>query len=267
MEYNRYLKRSKSDDYINAFRLIEGMAFIEACYDNTLNEGVVDSTKSFMNKIGEIIDKKVNPVAKKAGLHIETKKGLLQYLAAATTSVAKLLYYAVDYYYNKNKDSKEKMIELAKSVKKEDIIDFLLKLDTLTLHLISGPIHQLDALTGTHIWANIKSKAKNVTDVAKDAIKKVEDLKDHLEGQLRQQLQKYANALRRIFGIGEFKKVNEETDVEETTLGADIANPDIKIGGAMAKRLKRKGGCKRRRRRSVDGKSKMCDYNDLDDSK
>jgi len=265
MGYDKYLKRTYNNEYIDAIILIEGMAFIESCSDNTLNEGIVDSAKTFIKKIGEIIDRKVNPVAKKAGLHIETKKGLLQYLAAATTGVAKLLYYAVDYYYNNNNKSKEKMIELAKSVKKEDILDFLLKLDMLTLHLISGPIHQLDALTGTHIWANIKNKTKNVTDVAKDAIKKVENLKDHLEGQLKQQLQKYANALRRIFGIGEFKKVNEETDVEETTLGADVASPDIKIGGAMAKRLKRKGGCKRRRRRSVNGKTKMCDYMDINE--
>jgi len=266
MGYNKHLKRTYNNEYIDAIILIEGMAFIESCHDNIINESVVKSSKEFLSKIGDILNKKVDPVVKKAGLHIETKKGLLQYLAAATTGVAKLLYYTVDYYYNKNDKSKEKMIELAKSVKKEDIIDFLLKLDTLTLHLISGPIHQLDALTGTHIWANIKNKTKNVTDIAKEAIKKVEDLKDHLDGRLRQQLQKYANALRRIFNIGEFKKVNEDKDIEETTVGADVASPDIKIGEPASRYLKRKKcGCKRRRRGSVDGCSNKCNYNNIDE--
>jgi vesicle coat complex subunit len=264
MNYNKYLKSNSQDDYSDAIALIECIVFIEACIDNTLNEGVVDSSKAFLSKIGDIFKNKVEPVAKKAGLHIETKKGLLQYLSSATTSVAKLLYYAVDYYFNKNEESKKKMIELAKSVKKEDIIDFLLKLDMLTLHLISGPIHQLDALTGTHIWANIQSKTKNVTDAAKDAIKKIESLKDHLEGSLKSQLQKYSNALRRLFGIGDFKNVSEGL-LRDETIGSDIAEPDIKIGDTVQRRLKKKkGGCKRRRRRSITGKSKKCDYLDIE---
>jgi hypothetical protein len=174
------------------------------------------------------------------------------------------LYYAVDYYFNNNNESKKKMIELAKSVKKEDVLDFLLKLDTLTLHLISGPIHELDAITGTHIWANIKNKAKSVTDAATDAIKKIESLKDHLEGSLKSQLQKYSNALRRLFGIGDFKKVSEGL-LRDETIGSDIAEPDIKIGEPVQRRLKKKkGGCKRRRRRSITGKSNKCDYADVE---
>ena len=261
MDYNKYLKQNEYED---AFILIEGMAFIEACMDNTINEGVVDSAKVFLTKIGDIFRDKVDKVANKAGLHIETKKGLLQYLSSISTGVAKLLYYAVDYYFNKNNESKKKMIELAKSVKKEDVLDFLLKLDTLTLHLISGPIHELDAITGTHIWANIKNKAKSVTDAATDAIKKIESLKDHLEGSLKSQLQKYSNALRRLFGIGDFKKVSEGL-LRDETIGSDIAEPDIKIGEPVQRRLKKKkGGCKRRRRRSITGKSNKCDYADVE---
>jgi hypothetical protein len=264
MDYNKYLKSTEQNEYSDIIVLIECMAFIEACIDNTLNEGVVDSSKAFLSKIGNILKNKVDPIAKKAGLLIETKKGLLQYLSSATTGVAKLLYYAVDYYFNKNEESKKKMIELAKSVKKEDIIDFLLKLDTLTLHLISGPIHQLDALTGTHIWANIQNKTKNVTDAAKDAIRKIESLKDQLEGSLKAQLQKYSNALRRLFGIGNFKKISEGL-LRDETIGSDIAEPDIKIGEPVQRRLKKKkGGCKRRRRRSITGKSNRCDYVDIE---
>ena len=259
MNYNKYLKNNNQDNYSDAMALIECVVFIEACIDNTLNEGVVDSSKAFLSKIGDIFKDKVEPVAKKAGLHIETKKGLLQYLSSASTGVAKLLYYAVDYYFNKNEESKKKMIELAKSVKKEDIIDFLLKLDMLTLHIISGPIHQLDALTGTHIWANIQKKTKNVTDAAKDAIEKIESLKDHLKGSLKPQLQKYSNALRRLFDIGGHKKVNEGI-LRDETIGSDIAEPDIKISEPVRRRLKKKGGCKRRRRRSITGKTKDCDY-------
>ena len=50
-------------------------------------------------------------------------------------------------------------------VDKGELLDFLLKLDTATMHLVSGPIHTLDAITGWHIGAKIEHAMKG-----KDAI-------------------------------------------------------------------------------------------------
>lgn len=218
---NKYLKTNNN---INIIQIIECLEFLKLCENDNLSEGITDNVKSLLSKIGDIIDNNINPVAKKAGMHIETKKGLLHYLSNISTNSAKLLYYAVSYAKNKNNNDKEKIKEIFKKVNKEDFIDFILKLDMVTLHLLTEPIHMIDAITGTHIWSNVKSKAQKIDDVAHKAISTIENLKDKLEGKLQIQLQNYANALRRIFELGGFKKVNEET------VGSDIAEPDIKIG-------------------------------------
>jgi hypothetical protein len=59
MNYNKYLKSNSQDDYSDAIALIECIVFIEACIDNTLNEGVVDSSKAFLSKISDLFKNKV----------------------------------------------------------------------------------------------------------------------------------------------------------------------------------------------------------------
>jgi hypothetical protein len=65
----------------------------------------------------------------------------------------------------------------------------------------------IDAITGTHIWANIQGKAKAGIDKAKQAIETLEQAKEDLTGKLKTQTQKYINALRRVFDIGDYKKL------------------------------------------------------------
>ena len=243
----KYLKSYESVN--DALFLMEMIVIMDQSKSiNNLDEGVVDSVKDFSNKILNIFNNKiVKPVTKTTGMHIDnSKRGILQYLVSMGTNTSKLLYHAVNGYYNNNEESKRKVKEISKSVKKEDVIDFLLKLDTLTLHWFTGPIHMLDALTGTHIWANVESKSKNISDKAKSAIETLEALKNSLEDKFKTQIQKYVNALRRVFGIGDFNKINEET------ITPDIAEPDIKIGDTVQRRLK-KNKCKQKRRRRRDG--------------
>ena len=242
--YTRYLQQNTSQADVDAITLLEMMVFIEACgMTDELNEGVLDSVKSIGKAIGSVFDKKVKSGAKKLGVHIGTEKGLIQYIGLMGLNSAKLLYYAVDYVYNGNKSAKDKIIEIGKSVKKEQIIDFILKLDVLTLHMLTEPIHIIDSLTGMHIGANIEAAGKEITLRAKDAIISIEKLKNKLEDKLKVKLQIYANALRNIFDIGGFKGVNESI----TT--TDIEHADINIG-KFQKRLKNKS-CKRRRRVST----------------
>lgn len=111
----------------------------------------------------------VESVLKKVGLHAHKSKGLLSYIKSFTTGVGKLFLALL-------KGDGKKAKEILKSVNKEDVLDFLLKLDTGTLHLISGPLHTLDAWTGWHIGANIKAKMEKgtgIVNVIKDNIAKV----------------------------------------------------------------------------------------------
>ena len=63
-----------------------------------------------------------------------------------------------------NKDG-EAAKNVLKGLKKEDVLDFLLNLDMATLHIVSGPIHTIDAITGWHLWANVKDKAKGAKNI------------------------------------------------------------------------------------------------------
>ena len=44
-----------------------------------------------------------------------------------------------------------------------------------TAHIVSGPIHLIDAWTGWHLWANVKNKAQSAKKVVVDAIKKLKE--------------------------------------------------------------------------------------------
>ncbi|PNX46619.1 MAG: hypothetical protein BV459_06015 [Thermoplasmata archaeon M11B2D] len=98
-----------------------------------LTEGVLDNAKDFLEKLGITAHK---------------GKGLIQYLKIATPNIAKMFIAAI-------KGDKEQVRSIAKQVRKEDVIDFLLKLDQATAHIITGPIHVIDAITGWELWANI----------------------------------------------------------------------------------------------------------------
>ena len=254
--YTKYLMHDKTQINRDAVALLEMMVFIDASgMVDELNEGVFDSVKSIGKAISKVFDKNVKQGAKKLGVHIGTEKGLLQYISAIGINSAKILFYAVDYVYNGNKEAKGKIIEISKSVKKEHIIDFILKLDVLTLHMLTEPIHVIDALTGMHIGANIESAGKELTTRAKEAIISIENLKNKLEDKLKTKLQVYANALRNIFDIGGLKGVNEET----TT--TNIYNTDTAIGAVAKKRLMKKK-CKRSRRQCTNNKGYLC-YDDV----
>ncbi len=106
----------------------------------------------------------------KSGMHVhKSKKGLLHYLASASKGVATIILAAI-------KGDSEMIKATMKTVKKEDVLDVLLKIDMAFLHIITGPIHTLDAITGWHLWANIENAAKQgsaLINKIKDALEYV----------------------------------------------------------------------------------------------
>jgi hypothetical protein len=146
-----------------------------------------------------IVDK-VNSVLGKLGLHAHSsKKGLLHMLKAAGANVSQLIWHAIKAAKG-DMESKQKVKELAnKEVKKEDVMDFFIKLDTLSMHLLSGPIHMIDALTGWHIAPKLEKTAKDIEYRVDRALTHLTKIKDEVAKPLAKKISQYISGLKKTF--------------------------------------------------------------------
>ena len=140
----------------------------------------------------------VKDFIQKLGLKIHKGKGLIDYIRSFTQGVGRIIIAAL-------KNDKETVRKLATSIKKEDVIDFLLKLDMATLHLVTGPIHFIDAVTGWELWANIKSMASKADSVWEDLVSTVKTLKSkvmtYLDPPKKNQIIPYIDNIESALGI------------------------------------------------------------------
>ena len=96
----------------------------------------------------------------KLGLKAHKGKGLIDYAKQFAKGAGKLIIAATQ-------GDKKKVKEIANSIEKEDVINFIMQLDQATLHIITGPLHFIDAVTGWHIGANLKHAGTKVKDILK----------------------------------------------------------------------------------------------------
>lgn len=134
----------------------------------------------------------INDWLGKVGMKLHKGDGIIDYIKQFTGGAGKLIMAAV-------KGDKKKVKEIADSLDKAKVIDFLLKLDMATMHIVTGPIHFVDAVTGWDLMANLKHAAKGAADMLKtfyDAIKKVKDsIVRVLDGEKQQKMLKVAGNL------------------------------------------------------------------------
>jgi hypothetical protein len=183
MRFDNYLKE---DDLI--VKLVELSVFYEDF--NVVNEaesGVVG---------------KINSLLSKLGLHTHASDaGIIQVLAKGGKNFAQLIWYAMKAMTG-DKDAKEKVKEIAnKEITREQFIDFLLKLDVLTMHFITGPIHMIDALTGWHVGTNLKKDSNDMITRIKKAISHLSVVSKNLSNDVKNKIQSYVESLKRIFNI------------------------------------------------------------------
>lgn len=135
--------------------------------------------------------KQVSMMLGKLGFEVHQTQGLLQILAGAGLTITRLMFHAIKAFVRKDEQSLAKLKEmLTKEIKKEQLYDFLLKLDMATLHLISGPIHLIDAITGWHLAPKLdhghhgnpekEGKQKNIAQKFKDAVLDLRDISKQL---------------------------------------------------------------------------------------
>jgi hypothetical protein len=116
----------------------------------------------------------VNDFLSKFGLKFHKEgPGLIDYIKDFVKGTGKIFVAAL-------KGDKDEVKRIAQGITKEKVIDFLLKLDTATLHIITGPIHTVDAITGWDLWANVKSQAKKAGNIIHDVWKAIKELKDKI---------------------------------------------------------------------------------------
>lgn len=78
--------------------------------------------------------------------------GLIGYITRFGSAAGKLVLAAI-------KGNKSEVKSIASKLDKGDVIDFFLKLDQATMHILTGPIHVIDAITGWEIMHEIRGLA------------------------------------------------------------------------------------------------------------
>jgi len=159
------------------------------------NEDIITESVDFENlteaQEGMIIEG-VNDWLSKVGMKLHKGNGIIDYLASFTKGAGKLIMAAI------RKD--EKTVKgLLNSIKKEEVLDFLLKLDMATMHIVTGPIHFIDAVTGWDLMANLKGAAETAKDKLKAFYAAMQKVKDSiatvLAGKRQQRMMKVADNL------------------------------------------------------------------------
>ena len=139
-------------------------------------------------------------IAKKMGISGESKKTLLGLLSNIGKKAALTLVYAIQASAG-NESAKEKLKEIVKDRQiYSELSDLVIRLDVLTLHMISGPIHMIDALTGWDIADKIREQALGVTNKINTAIDTISSsAQKHLNTDKSKRVQKKINQIKNLF--------------------------------------------------------------------
>jgi len=138
------------------------------------------------------------------GTH-NTGDGLIQIALKSGKIMAEFIFHAIRA-AGGNEKSVERVKELANTeVSKEQLMDLLLKLDMATLHLISGPLHAIDAWTGWHVWAHIKTATETGLSKAKKAIADLADAAKSASDEVKKKLKSLMHGIARLFGIDDLQ--------------------------------------------------------------
>ena len=177
---------------------LDFLEFVEICESvDELNEAV-DYIQSPL--IMEEGGGKIDSILKKVGLHAKkTKPGLIKQFKNAGVSMIKFFVALV-------KGDTATIKKMAnKEIKKEDVIEFLMNLDMATLHLFTGYIHAMEAITGWHIGANLH-KTKEIT---KTVVTKVKDALSFIKNKLSSHSAKQAKTV-----VKAIDKITQKTPPE-----------------------------------------------------
>lgn len=153
-----------------------------------------------LDEAGDGLAGKLNKALGALGLQAHgSGKGIIQTLMKAGKNVAQLFWYAMKATKG-DEQAKLKVKEIAnKEITKKDVVDFLLKLDTLSMHLLTGPIHMIDALTGWHIGVQFEQKTKDIAHRVDRALTHLEKIASEVPKAISKKLHQYISGLKKTF--------------------------------------------------------------------
>jgi hypothetical protein len=151
------------------------------------------------NKIKDIKGT-LSTLAKKMGISNASKKTLLGLLSTVGKKSALSLVYAIQASAG-NEGAREKLKGIIKDREiYSELTDLVVRLDVLTLHLISGPIHVIDAIAGWDIAEKIRERALGVTNKLNSAIDTISSsAQKHLNADRSKRVQKKINQIKNLF--------------------------------------------------------------------
>jgi hypothetical protein len=170
--------------------LLEFIVFMEEGESLILSEARGESVKAGLSK-----------VASKLGIAAHGRKNLLKLIASVGKNTGLALVYSIRA-HSGNSEAKDKLTTILKTANiKSELTDLILRLDVLTLHLLTGPIHIIDALTGWHIGADLQQKAKTPNTHIKTALDTIVNAATKIKDKPRRTLNKSIEKIKKIFAV------------------------------------------------------------------
>ena len=200
-------KRKKANPYALAYAQANkyGKPKSEATLDNDKQQ--ILEIAFFMsmnpNQLNENIGSSIMRAAKKAGLNIKSSggRGLISILSKTSKYMGQVMYYAFKA-HGGDKEARVKLKELLqKRVSREELFDFLLKLDAVTFSAITGPINIIDAIMGWSTVANIRKSAVKVDDRITNAIDSLLSSAEDLPDKIKRRVITNITKLKKIVGV------------------------------------------------------------------
>ena len=115
--------------------------------------------------------------------------------------MGQVMYYAFKA-HGGDKEARVKLKELLqKRVSREELFDFLLKLDAVTFSAITGPINIIDAIMGWSTVANIRKSAVKGDDRIKVAIDSLLSSTEDLPDKIKRRVMTNISKLKKIVGV------------------------------------------------------------------
>ena len=159
-----------------------------------------------LETLSEAIDFK--SAIKGANLNLKTNKGLIAALIRTGKDISLLFWHSLKV-LGGNEESRKKVKEISKKkVSKEDFMNFLINLDMITFHAVSGPIHIIDAITGWDLHHKIISTHNKVKEIQTSVANHLDSIRasaNDLTKKMRKKAVSFINRLRNTFDTGEVK--------------------------------------------------------------
>lgn len=150
---------------------------------------------------GENVKAGLGKIANKLGVTVHGRKNLLKLIASVGKNTGLALVYAMRAHMGQE-GSKEKLESTLKTANiKSELTDLVLRLDTLTLHFLTGPIHMIDAITGWHIGADLHNAAKTPNTHIKTALDTIIKASQAIRDKPRKTLNRSIDKIRKIFAV------------------------------------------------------------------